>query len=186
MDIVGLAWIVGIVIAAVVVVIILRAAFRGMRPKAPEAQVYTPSTATPRSPSASSAPSTHSALTPAVTAEIDALVAAGQKIQAIKLYREHAGVGLKEAKDRIDHWSISTSSPHSAAVSHAGAAHTSITPVAASPSSVRAALPPSVARQVDELVRGGAYIVAIKIVREHTGLGLKESKAIIDAWQPRS
>lgn len=179
-------WIVGIVIAAVVVVVILRAAFRGMRPKAPEAQVYTPTAATPRTPSASSAPATHSGLTPAVVAEIDALVSAGQKINAIKLYREHAGVGLKEAKDRIDHWSISTTAPHLAAVTNAGAAHSSITPAAATPSSVRAALPASVVADIDRLVASNQPISAIKLVREHTGLGLKDSKNVIDAWGPHT
>jgi ribosomal protein L7/L12 len=35
-------------------------------------------------------------------AEIRAYVQAGQKIHAIKLYRETYGVGLKEAKDAVD------------------------------------------------------------------------------------
>ncbi|HEX5755631.1 MAG TPA: hypothetical protein VFY12_04705 [Arenimonas sp.] len=39
---------------------------------------------------------------PASDAEIDALVAGGQTIEAIKAYRERYGVGLKEAKDAID------------------------------------------------------------------------------------
>ena len=38
----------------------------------------------------------------AVVQEIGNLIRAGQKIQAIKLYREHSGKGLKEAKDFID------------------------------------------------------------------------------------
>lgn len=39
---------------------------------------------------------------PVSDAEIDALVAADQTIEAIKAYRERHGVGLKEAKDAID------------------------------------------------------------------------------------
>ncbi|MFI6048228.1 ribosomal protein L7/L12 [Nocardia sp. NPDC051321] len=35
--------------------------------------------------------------------EIDALVADGKKIQAIKRYRELTGAGLKEAKDAVEH-----------------------------------------------------------------------------------
>ena len=35
-------------------------------------------------------------------AEVHALAVQGQKIQAIKLYRELTGVGLKEAKDYVD------------------------------------------------------------------------------------
>jgi hypothetical protein len=34
-------------------------------------------------------------------------VDAGRKIEAIKLYREETGVGLKEAKDAIDHLALS-------------------------------------------------------------------------------
>lgn len=34
--------------------------------------------------------------------EIWALLRSGQKIQAIKLYRERTGVGLKEAKDYVE------------------------------------------------------------------------------------
>ncbi|MBK8097085.1 MAG: ribosomal protein L7/L12 [Planctomycetes bacterium] len=34
--------------------------------------------------------------------EVDALLRAGQKIQAIKLVRERTGLGLKEAKDLVD------------------------------------------------------------------------------------
>jgi ribosomal protein L7/L12 len=33
--------------------------------------------------------------------ELRELVKAGQKIQAIKLYREQSGAGLKEAKDYV-------------------------------------------------------------------------------------
>ncbi|WP_308010890.1 ribosomal protein L7/L12 [Streptomyces sp. AC495_CC817] len=165
-----------VVIAAVVVIgiAVIAAALRGMRPKVPEAQVYRPATTTPRTPAASAAPAP-SGLTPQVTAQIDGLVAAGQKIQAIKLYRESTGVGLKEAKDRIDHWSISTTAPHPAAVSHASAR-------LSSPSSIRASLPTSVSAEIDRLVAGGQKITAIKLLREHTGFGLKESKDAIEAW----
>lgn len=34
--------------------------------------------------------------------QIEALLRAGQKIDAIKLYRQNYGVGLKEAKDAVD------------------------------------------------------------------------------------
>lgn len=35
-------------------------------------------------------------------AEVRAMVAANQKINAIKIYREITGLGLKEAKDAVD------------------------------------------------------------------------------------
>lgn len=181
MDIV---WIIGIVVGLIVVVMILSAALRGMRPKLPEPQVFTPSPTTARSLPASSSVASVSGLTPTVIAEIDRLVAAGQKIHAIKLFRDATGVGLKEAKDRVEHWSISTTAPHAAAVSNATAAYSSITPTSHTPASVRASLPASAASEIDTLVAGDQRIVAIKVLRDHTGLGLRESKNIIDAWVP--
>lgn len=168
-------WFIGIVVGLVVVVVVLAIALRGMRPKLPEPQVFTPPSTT--------APSV-SGLTPQVVAEIDRLVGAGQKIHAIKLFRDSTGVGLKEAKDRIDHWSISTTAPHIAARSNATAAYSSITPTVRTSASVRASLPASVATDIDRLVAGEQRIVAIKVLREHTGLGLKDSKELIDAWVP--
>lgn len=177
-------WIVGIVVGLIVVVAILTVALRGMRPKLPEPQVFTPTAATPRSAPASSASAPASGLTPDVVAEIDRLVAAGQKLHAIKLYRERTGVGLKEAKDRVEHWSASTTAPHLAAVSNATAVHSSITPTALTPSTVRSSLPASVASEIDALVARDSRIAAIKVLRQHTGLGLKETKLLIDAWAP--
>ncbi len=177
-------WIIGLVAALIVIVVIVSAALRGMRPKLPEPQVFTPSPTTARSLPASSAATTASGLTPQVVAEIDRLIAAGQKIHAIKMFRDATGVGLKEAKDRVEHWSISTTAPHLAARSNAAAAYTSITPTAHTPSSIRASLPASAVSEIDRLVAGDQRINAIKVLREHTGLGLKESKLLIDAWIP--
>ena len=39
---------------------------------------------------------------PGVNPEVAKLMNAGQKIQAIKLYREQTGVGLKEAKEYVE------------------------------------------------------------------------------------
>ena len=178
--------IIGIVIGLIIVVMILRAAFRGMRPKEPEPQAYTPSPTMPRSGTATSASPSASTLTPSAIAEIDRLVAGGQKIHAIKLLRQYTGVRLQDAKDRIYHWSVSTTAPHLAAVSNATAASSSITPSTATPASVRAALPVNVAVDIDRLVAGDQKIAAIKALRQHTGLGLKESKNLIEAWNPRS
>lgn len=56
------------------------------------------------SPTAAVPPVAQGVLPPDVIAQIDHLVAADQKIHAIKLFRAATGVGLKEAKDRIDAW----------------------------------------------------------------------------------
>jgi ribosomal protein L7/L12 len=39
---------------------------------------------------------------PILEAKIQSLLANGQKIEAVKIYREEYGVGLKEAKDAVD------------------------------------------------------------------------------------
>ena len=41
-------------------------------------------------------------LEPSIDDEINNLIIDGQKIKAIKIYRQATGVGLKEAKDYID------------------------------------------------------------------------------------
>ena len=41
-------------------------------------------------------------LNPSVIAEIDALVAAEQRIRAITVLREATGLGLKDSKDAVD------------------------------------------------------------------------------------
>lgn len=41
-------------------------------------------------------------LTPAQENEIDETICSGRKIEAIKLYRKTAGVGLKEAKEAVE------------------------------------------------------------------------------------
>lgn len=170
----------GIVIVVVAVgAVIIAAALRGMRPQVPDAGVSRPSPARRGSAPATSTIAPTAGLSPEVTAEIDRLVTAEQKIRAIKVYREHTGVGLQEAKDRIDHWSVSTTAPHTAAVSHASAAHSSITATAAT---VRAGLPASVAAEIDAFVASDQQIRAIKLVREQTGLGLKDSKQIVESW----
>lgn len=170
----------GIVVLVIVGLFVLVAALRSMRPKEPEAQVYMPSPTTARTAPATSISTPASGLTPQVVAEIDRLVAAGQKIHAIKLYREHAHVGLKEAKDRIEHWSISTTAPHPAAVSHAAAASSAASPRTGS---LRGSIPAAVAAEIDRLIAAKQPIQAIKLLREHTGLGLAESKRAIDHWR---
>lgn len=171
-----IVWIVGVVVALVVVVLILRAALRGMRPQAPEPQSYVAPAVSPRTAPTSAEASTASRLTPQAAAEIDQLLAANQKITAIKVYREHTGVGLKEAKDAVDHWAV-TSTTRQAPISHAAPPH--------APTG-RAALPSAVAAEIDRLVAANQKITAIKIYRDHTGLGLKESKDAIEAWRPQA
>ena len=175
-----IVWIIGIVVGLIAVVAILAAALRGMRPKIPETQTFTP-VPVMRSSTASPTTATPAGISPEVIAQIDRLMAAGQKIQAIKVLRDHAKLGLKEAKDRIDHWSISTTAAHIAAVSNTSPTRSSI-PSAHPSGPARSTVPAAVAAEVDRLIAGNQKINAIKLVRQHTGLGLKEAKDIVDSW----
>lgn len=152
-------WIIGIIVGAIIVIAIVAAALRGMRPKAPEALAGAPAPALP----------------PEVTLQIDALVHAGNKIAAIKLLRDHTHEGLQSAKTRIDRWTIGSAPATSAVPIHP--------PVFHDAASVRAALSPEATAEIDHLVAAEQPIAAIKLLREHAGLGLKESKDLIDAWR---
>ena len=80
----------------------------------------------------------------------------GRKIEAIKLYRQQTGVGLKEAKDAVDAMSAGRAVP-------------------------AASLGDLYRLGVEDLVRQGRKIEAIKQYRERTGVGLKEAKEAIDS-----
>lgn len=96
------------------------------------------------------------------------LVASGRTIDAIKLYREVTGLGLKEAKDAIDRCADGGSLEFAEDVA-AG----------------KAALDGSAA--VDGEIRGllesGRKIEAIKLLRERSRLDLTTAKAIIDSME---
>lgn len=87
-------------------------------------------------------------------AEVDRLVRAGRKIEAIKVYRQLTGVGLKEAKDAVESGYYPSATPPP--------------PPAADMSTVDAAL------------RADRKIEAIKVYRELTGVGLKEAKDAVE------
>ncbi|SDM18075.1 Ribosomal protein L7/L12 [Microbacterium azadirachtae] len=167
-----------VVIAALLVVIVTT--MRAIRPKAPgplDAGVAAPSLASPARPLSprDPRPAPPAALTPAVTARIDALVAAEQRISAIKVLREASGLSLREAKDRIDTWTPSAPAVRPAV--------TPPYPQAGSASDALARLSPEVRAEIGRLVAADQKISAIKLLREATGLGLKDSKDAVDAWR---
>ncbi|SRR5258706_10639671 len=81
----------------------------------------------------------------------------GNTVEAIKRLRESTGLGLKEAKAVIDHY-LAGKFAMTTAASPAGR------------------LPPA----VTEALRRGNKIEAIKVLREQTGLGLKEAKDAVE------
>ena len=87
----------------------------------------------------------------------------GQTIEAIKLLRGSTGLGLAEAKDLIDR--------------HLGGRPVSIarsTPLTELPADVAAAM------------QQGNKLEAIRLLREHTGIGLKEAKEAVESIGRRS
>ncbi len=94
---------------------------------------------------------------PSFESELKELIARGEKSQAIKLYRERTGVGLKEAKEAVE------------ALERGEAPQTR--PSTASYSD----------GEIVSLLKQGEKIQAIKLYRDRTGAGLKEAKDAVEA-----
>ena len=95
--------------------------------------------------------------------EITRLIASDQKILAIKKLRElRPGLSLAEAKHQVEHWDL----PSVKEALHA--------PLPG--------IPADAAPEIDALLAAGQPIRAIKLLRERTGLGLREAKAVIDDY----
>lgn len=90
-------------------------------------------------------------------ADLKSLLADGQKIEAVKLYRERTGAGLAEAKEAVE------------ALGRGDALPQTQTPAS------------DVESEVLPLLEGGKKIQAIKLYRERTGVGLKEAKDAVEA-----
>ena len=128
------------------VVVMLRRSWGSSLGRAPAPDQYRP-------PAESAAPSE------ADLAEIRTLAARGDKIEAIKRYRERTGVGLKEAKDFVE------------ALPATGAVKLPVSPPHPAPDLA----------EVHALALAGNKIEAIKRYRERTGVGLKEAKDYVDS-----
>jgi len=101
---------------------------------------------------------------PPLPADVVQAVESGNLVLGIKLLREHTNVGLKEAKERIDE--------------HLRGGRAAATSDLADPAS----LPASVLAALQL----GNKIEAIRLLREQTGLGLKEARDAIEAATLRS
>lgn len=87
---------------------------------------------------------------------VASLLQAGEKIQAIKLYREQTGAGLRDAKDAVEAMARGEAPP-------------------------RATMPSANSATLENLIRAGRKIEAIKLYREQTGAGLKDAKDHVEA-----
>ncbi len=93
--------------------------------------------------------------------QVSAHVRNGEKIAAIKVYREATGMGLKEAKDFVEALEQTLATGE-------------LPPVEAPATSSEEA-------ELVELVRSGRKIEAVKLYRERHGVGLKEAKDAVEA-----
>jgi ribosomal protein L7/L12 len=94
--------------------------------------------------------------------QVRRLLDSGNKIQAIKLYREQTGIGLTEAKDAVEALA-------------AGA-----NPAGSSAGDRVLVDDPELVDEVKSLIGQGDPLLAIKLVRERTSRSLNESKDIVD------
>jgi ribosomal protein L7/L12 len=93
---------------------------------------------------------------------VDALQS-GHILDAIKLLRDAKGLGLQDAKDVADRYLRGNT-------------------VVAAPSRFPGAPPPDVVSALQQ----GRKIEAIRLMRERTGLGLKEAKDAVDAFEAQT
>ncbi len=105
---------------------------------------------------------------PARWTEIKTLVESGNKIEAIKLFRELTGAGLKEAKDAVEQMEAHQNFDVSAVrIGITGAGDIQSAQMLA----------------VQTLLGMGKKIEAIKVYRQLTGVGLKEAKDAVEAME---
>lgn len=95
--------------------------------------------------------------------ELQALIAQDKKIEAIKRVREAGKVSLKEAKDYVESLAMGKTSPMTDL------------PTPTMPPT------PALKAKVRELLAAGKKIEAIKMVRDESGMGLKEAKEYVEA-----
>lgn len=103
--------------------------------------------------------------------ELRALLASGQKIEAVKRYRERTRVGLAEAKRAVENLPPDDDAGSSSA--QFGAPHARYAPDSEPTDD-----------EVRALVAAGRKIEAIKRMRELTGLGLAEAKMAVERMVP--
>ena len=113
---------------------------------------------------------THS-LTDTQWKQIDGYIAGGQKIQAIKLYREFTNAGLAEAKDAIDARAVFVESGLAPPQDSGGQSDQSQTPDLAADQW----------KQIDEHLFSGRKLHAIKLYRDWTECDLVDSKKTMES-----
>ena len=99
----------------------------------------------------------------ALRLEVTGLLAQGGKMEAIKLMRDKKGLGLAEAK---------------AAVETIGREEAIVTPAPGLMATIQRAQ--QMSEEVRRLATTGRKVEAIRMLREKSGIGLKEAKDLVD------
>jgi len=99
-----------------------------------------------------------------LTLEVQSLLVQGRKIEAIKLLKERSGIPLEAARNAVD------------AIGKLGALGTATLSITTNTTT----LSQQDTAEIQRLIRQGEKIEAIKIIRDRTGLALKEAKDIAD------
>jgi ribosomal protein L7/L12 len=102
---------------------------------------------------------------PSLQSEVSLLLREGRKIEAVKRVREATGLGLKESNELVERWEVPQPAP-----ARLGEAP--------KPADMGSAM-----GEARALLQEGKKIEAVKRVREATGLGLKESKELVERWE---
>jgi len=138
---------IGIAVAAFVVALLVKLS-AASRPETPPAPTRPPSSLAEKE------------------SEIEQLVLAGRKLDAIKKVRMYTGMSLRDSKSFVESW-------------HQGRRLAHV--ISTNPTAGWAAsLTPAQEAEVRTLVYSGQKITAVKRVRELTGLGLADAKKIVD------
>jgi ribosomal protein L7/L12 len=116
------------------------------------------------------------AASPQAQQQIRDLMAAGNKIEAIKVYRAETGVGLKEAKDAVEALERGSPLPEVAETPGIGGYY---------PAGPDLGMPvsPDQESRIRTLLQSGNKLDAIKVYREATGADLKTAKDAVEAMQ---
>jgi len=114
-------------------------------------------------------------LPPELVYDVRVLMEAGREIDAVKRVREVTHWGLKEAKDYVESLGVPVGSAfYSSDVPYGNASR---------PPMAQANIPAEVLGRVQDLLARRQKIEAIKVVREVTNWGLKETKDYVDSME---
>lgn len=110
-------------------------------------------------------------------AEVERLLMQRRTIQAIKLYREQTGLGLREARDAVTQIANAMQSDISSFAQRGELDTEAVQPVQ------NQQMVASPGDDIRSLLLEGKKISAIKLYREQTGLGLREAKDTIEQME---